>query len=239
MQRRTLLTALGSGIAVGLSGCTGTFGSDGGSGENTYLDAKEWERVDDPSNLPFPTHGDTLPSVTVPAPLRDGQQVSVPADFETDLLLTFAFTTCNTMCPRLTSILAQTQDFAREEGFGDQVSFVETTFDPARDNANAFRQWADKHRIEMDNGNWYFLRPKDEDRAKEVVQEQYGVHFSKTNPENMDSYMFTHTGLILLANKKGYVERAYKLQAQQSSESPRVSRQDVTDDLATLRERES
>ncbi|ELY96778.1 SCO family protein [Natrialba taiwanensis] len=215
------------------------FGGDGRSGENTHLDAKEWERVDDPSNLPFPTHGDALPSVTVPAPLRDGQQVSVPDDFETDLLLTFAFTTCNTMCPRLTSIVAQAQDFAREEGFGDQVSFVETTFDPARDDAGAFRQWADKHRIEMDTGNWYFLRPEGEDRAKEVVQEQYGVSFSKTNPENMDTYMFTHTGLILLANKKGVVERAYKLQAQQNPESPRVSRRDINDDLSTLRDRES
>lgn len=177
--------------------------------------------------------------MTVPAPLRDGQQVSVPDDFETDLLLTFGFTTCNTMCPRLTSILAQAQDFAREEEFGDQVSFVKTTFDPARDDADAFRQWADKHRIEMDTGNWYFLRPENEDRAKEVVQEQYGVSFSKMNPENMDTYMFTHTGLILLANKKGVVERAYKLQAQQNPESPQVSRQDINDDLATLRERES
>ncbi|WP_408957472.1 hypothetical protein [Natrinema sp. 74] len=51
--------------------------------------------------------------------------------------------------------------------------------------------------------------------------------------------MFVHTGLILLANKKGYVERSYKLQSAQTDGPPRVSRQDVSDDLKTLRERES
>jgi len=238
MRKRTLLASVGSGVALSLSGCMGMLGNGSNGESNTYLDAKEWEGVDDPSNLPFPTHGEALPSATLPAPLRDGAEVSMPDDFETDLLVTFIYTTCMTMCPRLTSLMAQTQDYAREEGYDDQVSFVETTFDPARDDADAFREWADKHRVEMDDGNWYFLRPENKDRAKEVVQEGYGVHFTKTEPENMDAYMFSHAGVILLANKKGYVERTYKLQAQRNPESPRVSRQAINDDLATLRERE-
>lgn len=237
MRRRTVLASLGSGVTLGLSGCMGTFRSNSESNGSTYLDPKEWSV--DPTNLPFPTHGDELPSATLPAPIRNGKQVSVPSDFETDLLMTFAYTTCQTMCPRLTAIMAQVQDYALEEGYGEEVSFVETTFDPARDDAEAFRQWADKHRVEMDADNWYFLRPKSEGRAKEIVQDGYGVHFTKTKPENMDTYMFTHTGLILLANKKGYVERAYKLQSTQGSGPSRVTKQDVSDDLKTLRERES
>ena len=238
MRKRTLLASVGSGVALSLSGCVGMIGDGSDGDSNTYLDAKEWDGVDDPSNLPFPTHGDALPSTTLPAPLRDGTDVSVPDDLETDLLMTFIYTTCMTMCPRLTALMAQTQDYAREEGYTDQVSFVETTFDPARDDADAFREWADDHRIEMDDGNWYFLRPETEDRAKEVVQETYGVYFTKTEPEDMDAYMFSHSGVIVLANKQGYVERAYKLQSQRNPESPRVSRQAITDDLATLRERE-
>lgn len=238
MRKRTLLASLGSGVALSLSGCMGMVG-DGQSNADTHLDAKQWEGVDDPSNLPFPTHGEALPSATLPAPLRDASEISVPNDFETDLLMTFVYTNCMTMCPRLTNLLARTQDYAREEGYDDQVSFIETTFDPARDDAEAFRKWADTHRVELDDGNWYFLRPETEDRAKEVVQEGYGVNFVKTEPDDMDAYMFAHTGLILLANKQGYVERAYKLQSQRNSESSRVSRQTIADDLATLRERES
>ena len=238
MRKRTLLASVGSGVALSLSGCMGMLGSGSDGGSNTYLDAKEWEGVDDPSNLPFPTHGQALPSATLPAPLRDDTEVSMPDDFETDLLVTFIYTNCMTMCPRLTALMAQTQDYAREEGYSDQVSFVETSFDPARDDADAFREWADKHRVEMDDGNWYFLRPQSKERAKEVVQENYGIHFTKTEPENMDAYMFSHAGVILLANQDGYVERAYKLQAQRNPDSPRVSRQQITDDLATLRERE-
>lgn len=216
-----------------------TFGSNSGDrpGGNTYLDTKEWSV--DPADLPFPTHGDELPSVTLPAPVRDEGQVSVPDGFETDLLMTFIYTTCNTMCPRLTAIMAQVQDHTLKEGYSEEVSFAEITFDPNRDDAEAIRKFADKHNVEMDADNWYFLRPESEARTKEVVQESYGVHFTKTNPESMDSYMFSHTGLILLANKKGYVERAYKLQSTQGSDQPRVTRQEVTDDLKTLRERES
>jgi len=238
MRKRTLLASVGSGVALSLSGCMGMLGSGSDGGSNTYLDAQEWDDVDDPSKLPFPTHGQALPSSTLPAPLRDDTEISIPEDFETDLLVTFIYTTCMTMCPRLTALMAQTQDYAREEGYTDEVSFVETTFDPARDDAEAFREWADDHRVEMDDGNWYFLRPETEDRAKEVVQDEYGVYFDKTEPEDMDAYMFQHTGVILLANKQGYVERTYKLQAQRNPESPRVSRQEINDDLATLRERE-
>lgn len=240
MRKRTLLSSVGSGVALGLSGCMDVVsnGSNGESNANVYLNPKEWDGVDDPSNLPFPTHGEALPSATLPAPLGDDTEISMPDDFETDLLVTFIYTTCMTMCPRLTNLMAKTQDYAREEGYEDQVSFIETTFDPARDNAEAFREWADKHRVELDDGNWYFLRPETEDRAREVVQGDYGVYFTKTEPEDMDAYMFSHSGVILLANKQGYVERAYKLQAQQNTESPRVSTQAITDDLATLRERE-
>ncbi|WP_408957473.1 SCO family protein [Natrinema sp. 74] len=138
MRKRTLLASLGSGVTLGLSGCMGTFGDTSGDGAsgNTYLDAKTWSV--DPANLPFPTHGDELPSATLPAPVRDRDNVSVPGDFETDLLLTFMYTTCSTMCPRLTAIMAQVQDDALEEEYGEQVSFVEMTFDPARDDADAF-----------------------------------------------------------------------------------------------------
>jgi len=235
--RRALLAALGTGATVGLAGCTGVLGSGGGGdGDgNTYLQAADWEV--DSSALPFPTHGDRLPAATLPAPLRDAETLTLPDDFTgRDTLLTFVYTHCMTMCPRLTAILENVQDHAAEGEFGDEVAFVETTFDPSRDDAARFRKWADQHHVAMDAGNWYFLRPENTARAKAVVQDTYGVSFTKTTPQDTDAYMYAHTGLILLANRDGYVERAYKLQG---GGEPQVRWQDVRDDLTTLREREA
>lgn len=78
MRKRTLLASVGSGVTLSLSGCMGMLGSGSDGGSNTYLDAKEWEGVDDPSNLPFPTHGQALPSATLPAPLRDDTESRCP-----------------------------------------------------------------------------------------------------------------------------------------------------------------
>jgi protein SCO1/2 len=235
--RRTLLATLGTGATVGLAGCTDVLGGGGGGdgGGNTYLQPAEWEV--DPSALPFPTHGDRLPAATLPAPLRDAESLTLPDDFTgRDTLVTFVYTHCMTMCPRLTAILEGVQDHVIDEGFPDEVAFVETTFDPSRDDAERLRQWAEDHHVAMDAGNWYFLRPETTARAKDVVQDTYGVSFTKTTPQDMDAYMFAHTGLVLLANRDGYVERAYKLQ---SGGEPQVRWQDVRDDLTTLREREA
>ncbi|MEF8773192.1 MAG: SCO family protein [Halobacteriales archaeon] len=229
--RRSMLGAVGAGAAAGLAGC---LGSVTGTGGDTYLDEKEWEV--DPDNLPFPTHGDELPSATVPRGLADGER-TLPDDYAgTDLLLTFVYTHCNTMCPRLTAILAAAQDHAADNGYIDRMQFAEMTFDPGRDDADRFRTWADEHRIDLD-GNWEFLRPESRSRAKEVVQETYGVTFTKTTPQEMDMYMFAHTGIVLLANKDGYVERAYKLRAGGAGDVVTFD-DEVESDLATLRDRE-
>lgn len=230
--RRSVLGAFGAGVAGSLAGCLGTLGGPGG--EDTHLAPKEWEV--DPEALPFPTHGTELPAATVQRGLVDGTR-TLPEDYAgRDLLLTFVYTHCKTMCPRLTAILANVQDHAIENGYADRVAFVETTFDPARDDADRLREWAETHDVDLETGTWEFLRPASEQRAREVVQSTYGVDFTRTTPQDMDGYMYAHTGLVVLANERGYVERAYKLRAGGSGDP--VTWTDVEADLATLRDRE-
>lgn len=236
LSRRSLLGTLGTAAVAGLAGCSDDTGGSGTSGpdQQTYLEAKDWGV--DPEALPFPTHGDELPSVSVPRGLADETR-DVPADYTgTDVLMTFIYTNCMTMCPRLTSILEGVQDHAIENGYADRMTFAEMSFDPARDDAERFREWADSHGIDLETGTWEFLRPENEQRAKEIIQDKYGVTFVKTTPQGMDKYMFTHTGLVLLANKQGYVERTYKLST--GGQGGTVTWQDVETDLATLRDRE-
>jgi protein SCO1/2 len=119
------------------------------------------------------------------------------------------------------------------EGYADQVDFYPVTFDPARDDAETLRAYADRMNVDMDAGNWHFLRPETEARAKAVVQEQFGVFFEK-DPQEDGPYMFTHLGLILLVNADGYVERAYRARLQQG-EGLTVNRGDVLEDLRRVR----
>jgi len=85
--------------------------------------------------------------------------------------------------------------------------------------------------VDLDAGNWFFLRPETEARAKAVVQETFGVAYEKTGATDSSMYMFNHLGLVLLANRDGYVERAY------TGNDPKAKR--IREDLETVREREA
>ncbi|WP_327052120.1 SCO family protein [Halomicrococcus gelatinilyticus] len=228
MRRRQYLALAGGASATALSGCTGMLSSGNG---DTHLSAPDREY--DAEDLPYPAHGAKLPSVELSAPLHD-ETISTTQFDDRDVVMTFIYTHCNTMCPRLTSALRNVQTHSVNNGYADDVAFLAVSFDPKRDTEERFRTYAEEMNVDLDAGNWYFLRPESEQRAKEVVQETFGVAFEKTHPENMDMYMFTHSGVVLLANRKGYVERAYR----ETSDGSLVW-QDVRDDLNKVRQAES
>ncbi|ERG97770.1 MAG: hypothetical protein J07HQX50_01798, partial [Haloquadratum sp. J07HQX50] len=88
--------------------------------------------------------------------------------------------------------------------------------------------YADEMNVDADHENWHFLRPASKERAKTVVQDQFGVFFQRTEPEDMDLYMFTHSALTLLVNADGFIERAYR------SKSP--DEETILSDLNTVRD---
>jgi len=226
MNRRRYLAAL-SGIGA-TAGCLGTnvgpFGG-GGSG-NAYLD--DPDREVDGSALPYPTYGDPLPEVTLSAPVA-GRDVTTTGFEDREVLLTFFYSHCNTVCPFLISSLRSVQTAAVEGGYGDELAVLAVTFDPKRDTASRLREYAATMNVDLDAGNWFFLRPETEDRAKAVVQETFGVTFEKTGATDSSMYMFNHLGLVVLANRDGYVERAY------SGDDPESDR--IVSDLETIRDR--
>lgn len=202
MQRRSYLQGLTALGVVGTAGCLGV------TDPNPNVVLAEPDRQFSSSDVPYPAWGEKIPDVTVPAPL-ESSQVSLRA-VEKPRLLTFIYTYCPTVCPVLTSTMRNVQTHALNNGYGDQVEFFETTFDPERDTAGRLRQYAENRNIDTDAGNWQFLRPRSRARAQHVVQEQFGVAFERTHPEGTDRYMFSHTPMVLLVNADDYVERAYR-----------------------------
>lgn len=200
-RREYLRTAAAAGLAGSVAGCAGIVRS------NPNVALREPDREVDGGNLPYPTWSQKVPDVTLPAPLEDRtvelRNVGKPS------LLTFFYSHCETVCPVLVATMRNVHTHSLNEGYADEVEFFPTTFDPQRDDADRLREYADIRNVDPDADNWHFLRPESKSRAKQVVQEQFGVAFERTHPEEMDKYMFTHSALTLLVNADGYVERAY------------------------------
>lgn len=198
--RRAILSAAG---ALGIGAVAGCLGS--ATDRNTHLPPPD--RPGDPADLAYPAHGVEVPDVSIPAPLH-GIPVS-PREFDSTVLMTFFYSYCQSVCPRLISTLRNVQAAAKSGGYGDGVTFLAVTFDPARDTPDRLRDYADAMRVDRDAGNWYFLRPDGPDGAKDVVENTFGLKFQRTEANGDTGYMFVHMPLVLLVNPSGYVERAY------------------------------
>ena len=210
MDRRTYMRSLaagtGVGATVGTAGCLGVLGA--GGAEGTVLGPPER----DLSEASHPSYGDEMPAFTVPDPLT-GEEVSI-ADFEGEraVLWTSFYTNCpDGVCPALILRLRRAQAVAAEEGYGDESAFLAQTFDPERDTADVLREYAGQQGVDLDAGNWHFLRPESYERGQELMDEHFGLVIEKAEAEQYESleYQFPHYGLIILANREGIVERAY------------------------------
>jgi protein SCO1/2 len=220
-------------VAAGLAAASGSAGclqggelAGGSDGPQAFLDPPD-RRVES-ADLPYPAYGQELPDATLPAPLRD-TEVST-GEIGTDVFLTFFYSHCKTVCPRLVGSLRNIRTRAASEGHGDDLTLMAATFDPERDTADRLGEYRELIGLDPDADNWYFLQPESRDRAETVITDQFGVPYERTQSEDADGYMFTHFSLILLANGTGTVERAYT--------NKRPVWQELYDDFTTLRRRE-
>jgi len=223
MDRRTFLRSTGAVGAV--AGFTGCLGSGGLGDSNPDVVLEEPDREFESGDVPYPAWGERIPDVTVPAPV-ESREIRL-RDVEQPSLLTFFYSHCQTVCPVLISMQRNIQAHAQNNRYSDAVSFFPITFDPTRDTAERLQTYAEEMNVDADDENWQFLRPASKDRAKTVVQDQFGVAFRRTEPEDMEMYMFTHSALTLLVNADGFVERAYR------SKSP--DQETIISDLETVR----
>jgi protein SCO1/2 len=201
MNRRTYLRG------IGLAGVGATAGCLGGD-PNTTLGKPDRRGGVTSETLAYPAWGERVPDVTLPDPLT-GASISL-REVDEPALVTFFYSHCNSICPRLISSLREVQIHSLDGDYADEVGFYPITFDPQRDTADRLREYGTDMNVALDADNWHFLRPSSRDRAKAVLEDEFGFRFQRTHPEDMDMYMFTHIGLVLLVNGDGYVERAYR-----------------------------
>lgn len=202
MKRREYLRLTG-GLAgassVGLTGCLSSLRGAEPKHEGVYLDPPE----DIPEEVIHPTYGEAVPEVEL-LDVFSGEEVSTDRDEQ--FLVTFFFTFCPTECIWLISSMTHAEARILEKGL-DEPRILATTFDPARDTPERMNRYAERMGVDPESG-WSFLRPESEERAREVVTDEFGVRYKKTDEGAV--YDFIHTTLILLVNEKGYVERTYR-----------------------------
>ncbi|SEQ26744.1 SCO family protein [Natrinema salaciae] len=221
LDRRTFLRVAGATtVAASLAGCSQLNRTDDSDDGLVLSPPENHDRIEN-ADLPHPIYGESIPEVTVPAPLHDRAVTTTEFAGERHSMLTFIYTSCTTVCPGLTAALRRVQADATERGYEDEVAFLPFTFDPEYDTAEVLESYGETLGVDFDPGNWYFLRPETPDDARTIVEDTYGVAFEQGN-ESDDGRMgddhdedgdharhFVHTSLILLVNKDGRVERAY------------------------------
>jgi len=210
MDRRTYLRSVAAAgttaTLAATAGCLGVFGDSGAEG--TVLGPPDR----DLSAASHPSYGEEMPAFDVPDPIT-GETVST-SQFEGEraVLWTSFYTNCpDGVCPALTLRLRRAQEVAAEAGYSDDAAFLALTFDPERDTTSALREYATQQGVDLDAGNWHFLRPESYEAGKELLDTQFGLVIEKVPADQYEDleYQFPHYGLILLANERGIVERAY------------------------------
>lgn len=205
MNRRSLLA---SGVAVGaaaVAGClTGAMSDD--VPDEMVLGSPD----DGPGavgDVSFPTYGEPFPTFELADPLAE-TTVDVDAIEDECVVATAFYATCPAECIPLIDSLVAVQGMVGERGLADRTRFLAITFDPERDDAEALRDHADMMHVNLEAGNWHYLRPETAAEAETIVADELGIPFDRE--ETASGYEFAHVTVTFLVNPAGYVERSYQ-----------------------------
>lgn len=142
---------------------------------------------------------------------QDGRPVS-----DADLrggpwIAAFVFTSCRTICPTITTTMA---NLARRLGDEPRVRFVSFTVDPETDTPEVLRAYAERHRI--DRRRWRLLTGEPS-RVREVIESglRQPVGEREALPDAPGSYEIVHAGRLLLVDGDGYARGLYALNAEE------------------------
>ncbi len=205
MKRRALLGGAAA-VTAGTAGCLTRLFDEAPDG--VVLGPQE-DQIAESENLSYPAYGQSMPAFSVPDPIT-GVTVDT-ADLDRTAVYTTFFAACPAECGILMSRLAGIQGLVAERGVTDETVFLPITFDPERDDADALRENANSYGVDLDAGNWHYLRPATPEEAKRVVEDKLGLGFEReTESDRLPGYDFAHIVVTLLVNPDGVVERAYR-----------------------------
>ncbi len=205
MHRRTYLTTVTTGMVGATAGCLGGLFDSGP--ENVVL-GEPSDQVAESSALAYPAYGELFPRFSLPTAFDESTFESAAVDVPALYTAFYAF--CPAECILLMNSMGNVQGELDSRGLLDAVQLVGITFDPERDTPAELESHAADSGIDHTHDSWQYLRPKDDDQAKTVVDEQLGIGFEQVRAEGEEAYDYNHVTVTFLVNPDGVVERAYR-----------------------------
>lgn len=148
--------------------------------------------------------GDTIYHTVADIQLTNqlGQQISINKDLAGKILvINFMFTTCPTICPKLTGNMMLLQRAFRKND--TTVHLISMTVDPERDSFPALRNYADRYNVNHDH--WWFLTGN-----REVIynfaRHELGVSMQPGEGGTDD---FIHTQKLVLLDRERNIRGYY------------------------------
>lgn len=124
-------------------------------------------------------------------------------------LVSFFFTTCPSICPRLMNALLSLQ--RRYERYDVDVQLVSITVDPETDRPAQLRHYAD--RLGADPARWRLLTGTPE-QVRQLVVEAFKSHVGEKRPDERGVMDIAHTGEIGLVDQTGGFRGFYRTDAE-------------------------
>ena len=115
----------------------------------------------------------------------------------------FAFTSCVSICPMLTSQMANVQ--RRLEPHGDRVHLVTITVDPETDTPERLREYAARYGADL--SRWSFLTGEPE-RERATIEQGFRRPIGARR-EVPGGYDILHSGDLMLVDQRGMLRGLY------------------------------
>jgi protein SCO1/2 len=109
----------------------------------------------------------------------------------------FAFSSCTSICPMLTSQMANVQ--RRIARHGDAVHMVTVTVDPETDTPERLREFAGRHRADL--AHWSFLTGQP-DQVRHTLTRGFMVAVGDRHETEGGGYDILHTGALMLVDRE-------------------------------------
>ncbi len=138
-----------------------------------------------------------------------GEQVSINKDLAgKSVVINFMFTSCNTICPKLTENMKMLQisfkkDPRKEASLDTVLQLISITVDPEHDSVSVLRTYADAHGVNHDR--WWFLTGD----KKTIYNYARNVLKLRIGPGDGGSEDFIHTDKFVLIDRDRIIRGYY------------------------------
>lgn len=118
-------------------------------------------------------------------------------------VMNYFFTSCPTICPRMTDNLAKIRHQLSD---ADDVVFLSFSVDPKRDDPARLRSFMKSHQIDMDDDGWYFLTGDKQTLYDFAKKQLYLTAMEENVPIDQD---FIHSEQAVLVDKDRHIRGFY------------------------------